>query len=166
MKQLLLLLAISVMGITANAAVYFTPSLFYMKYEVEQGSTAESELSIYNFKLGMTLASGLYVGGVYDMEAMDDNDRTSYGLGVGYIKDGWNLHFTYFLSSERESGSSEYTGTGMNFEIGYLFPLGSWSLGPTLRYRMFTYDEYDDASINPERDENRFLPYVTLQFMF
>ncbi len=166
MKQLLVLVFISMMSFTANAAVYFTPSLFYMKYEVEQGTTSETELSIYNFKLGATLASGIYLGAVYDMEAIDDDDRTSLGLGVGYIMNEWNFHFTYFLTSERDSGASEYTGTGMNFEIGYLFKVGAVSVGPTLTYRMFTYDELDDVTLSPEREENRFLPYVTFQFMF
>lgn len=166
MKKLIFIICISAFSVSADAAVYFTPSLFYMKYEQKQGTTGETELSIYNFKLGTTLASGLYLGAVYDMESIDDDDRTSLGLGVGFIKNEWNFHFTYFVTSEKDSGTSEYTGTGMNFEIGYLFKVGSWSVGPTLTYRMFTYDEVNDVSLNPELEENRFLPYVSFQFMF
>lgn len=161
------LLMVCLFSSTANAAVVFTPSWFYMTYDTEQGATTtESELSIYNFKLGAVQGSGLYFGAVYDMEDITEDQRTSMGAGIGYVKGGWNFHLTYFLKSELEVGNTEYSGYGYNFEIGYLFGLGSWSLGPSLTYRYFSYDDIDGADLDPEYENTRLLPYVTFQFQF
>lgn len=167
MKNIFIVSLISLLGVTASADVIFTPSWFYMKYETEQGAVkGKSELSIYNLKLGTTLSSGLYLGAVYDMEEINDDERTSLGLGVGYIKNGWNLHLTYFVKSEFESASTKYEGTGINLELGHVFSVGSWGVGPTLSYRTFDYDEVNGASLSPKLKHNRILPYLTFQFMF
>jgi len=167
MKNLLIVSLISLLSASANANIVFTPSWFYMKYETEQGDTkGETELTIYNLKFGTTLPSGLYLGGVYDMEKLNEDERTSLGLGAGYIKNGWNLHLTYFVKSDYEAAGSEYEGTGINLEVGHVFDVGSWGIGPTLSYRMFEYDKIDGADLDPKLEQNRILPYLTFQFMF
>jgi hypothetical protein len=166
MKHLLLIAIIAVFGSVAKADVYFTPSLFYMKYDIKTTATTKTDLSIYNFKLGKTFNNNIYAGVVYDMQDENDLSTRSYGVGIGYINDGWNFHLTYFISSTYEVGTQEYTGTGMNFEIGYLFKLRSWALGPALTYRTFEYDEVDDVSFDPSLKLTRVLPYVMLQFKF
>ncbi len=167
MRHFFGIILISILSSTAYADVVFTPSWFYMKYEVETGgTTSESELTIYNIKLGKSFANGIYVGGVYDTEEINDDERTSIGLSGGYIKNGWNFHLTYFLKSEYTSGTSEFTGTGFNVEVGHVFDVGAWGIGPTLTYRTFTYDEVDGASLAEDVEYNRILPYLTFQFKF
>lgn len=166
-KFLVILLTFLSLNVFAEGGegVVFSPTIMYRSESREPGD--ESTEIFYNLKLGYKMASGLYLGGVYDVEtddagvASNDGDRTSYGATIGYIADGgFNAMFSYLLNSKNELGGTNYEGSGYIVDIGYSFSLGSWGVGPVLQYRKFSYDKPTTL------EETLVIPMIQFMFLF
>ncbi len=99
--------------------------------------------------IGYVMSSGLTFFGNFDNESFTNNNvsisnytRTTYGAGVGFIKNGFHILASYGISSTltiNTATATKWTGTGLNVDLGYIFEFGSWGLGPELAYRTFNY---------------------------
>lgn len=154
-----------------GAGIIFNPSLFYFVDKEEHGTTTESTYQIINFKLGYLTTDGLYLGFNYDMDDRDMNStsyhRKSYGATVGYIStSGWQILGTYFLKSKYDAGGTNYDGKGFSVDLGYVFNVGSFGLGPLLSYRSWTYDKQNGIAATPELKQSNIVPSIQLFFSF
>ncbi len=178
MKKLFILLTLLSSNVFAagGEGFVFSPTIMYRSEAVKPengGTETESTEIFYNLKLAYKMASGMYLGGVYDVEtddagaASNNGDRTSYGGTIGYIGDsGFNASFSYLFNSKNELGNTNYDGSGYIVDVGYTFSAGSWGVGPVLQYRKFTYDKSGGASLTSDREETLVIPMVQFMFQF
>src|SRR5690606_6354825 len=90
---------------TAQEKLYFNAAMFYATDEGKYDDTKFEQTSLYyHVGLGITLGSGIMLGGKYvqlDEDANDDDDEstnvlTGYGLSIGYKhKSGIGIMGTY-----------------------------------------------------------------------
>jgi hypothetical protein len=162
------LIAVLILSSTASASIVFNPSFFYYTRQEKSSSITEFDQQIINLKLGYWDTSGLYLGVAYDMESRkyggspSDEDRTSTGGTLGYISGGWSFFGTYYFSSDFE----KYSGKGWSFDMGYIYNVGSFGIGPMITYRKFEYDTQSGAAVNPVLQHSNFLPCLQLQAVF
>ncbi|MDX9731094.1 MAG: hypothetical protein RBT63_04930 [Bdellovibrionales bacterium] len=110
------------------------------------GGSSEATVTLLNLKAGYTLASGLYVGGIYDMRTDESGgaktDRSGYGVSVGFHRAGWFIDGSYFISStiEAPGGIKFEDGSGFGVDLGRNFDISSnVYLGLQVSYRSFEY---------------------------
>ena len=177
MKKCVLVVLLMVLGNAGSAqaaeGLVFSPTFFYRSEETKVGtSVSERTDTLMDARLGYSLASGLYLGAIYAMDNRDfgsnEAKRTSYGATVGYYQGSWALFFHYFLSSKNQFGSSDaYEGTGIQFDFGYYFTVGSgFSVGPQLSYKAFTYTKQGGNTLADDRRETKVDPAVAFLFSF
>ncbi len=158
---------------SANAEVVFAPAASYFKIEDESnGTTSELEISNYDLKLGFVDASGLYLGGMYQMSKLNNDNAFAVGPTLGFSHySGFYALFTYFLVAEQDNGAnSTFTdGMGPQIDLGWIFPLtSSFFIGPQISYRSISYEKQDTAGVSTDVDFTRtnILPYISLWFRF
>lgn len=130
----------------------------------------ENTLLIYDLKIGY-LMDNLYLGFIHDSKTVtsnsSDDKRTGNGLTVGYHNKGWFADFSYFLTMDREWGSTKLSkGTGMGFDVGYNAMLGSaFFAGAQLSYKKITYEEVNSVS-QTNKETSELYPMINLGVMF
>lgn len=162
------------MVIAAQAEIVFAPAASYLKIEDENAAGAVSEIEItnYDFKLGYVHASGLYLGGMYQMTTLNNDDGYSVGPTLGFNHySGFYALFTYFLVAEQDLDPSTTltAGMGPQVDIGWVFPVThTFFIGPQISYRSISYDTVDANGVESDTDYTRtnMLPYVSLWFRF
>lgn len=165
--------AVLLTTVSASAEIVFAPAASYFKTEDDnQGSVSESEISSYDLKLGYVGASGLYLGGMYQMSKFGDDAGMAAGPTLGFNHySGFYALFTYFLIAEQELNSTtELTdGMGPQVDIGWVFPVTRmFMIGPQISYRSISYDKVDSGGASADTDFTRtnILPYISLWFRF
>lgn len=108
--------------------------------------TAESSTTLLSAKLGYTLGSGLYFGGVYDSRTDESNgsktERSGMGATLGYHKSGWFIDGSYYLSATMKlaGGTELKEGSGFGVDVGKNFDVtNNLYLGLQVSYKSFTY---------------------------
>lgn len=160
--------------LSAQAQIVFAPAASYLKIEDEDasGSLSETELSSYDFKLGYLHESGLYLGGMYTILGVNDNDGYSAGPTVGFNHySGFFALFTYHLVGEMDNGPglTMTDGMGPQVDLGWVFPLtSSFHIGPQITYRSINYQKAETSTGSADIDYTRsnILPYITMWFKF
>ncbi len=160
--------------VSAQAEIVFAPAASYLKIEdeVEGVAAGESELSSYDLKLGYVHASGLYLGGMYQMSKRNDDKGFAAGPTLGFSHySGFYALFTYFLVAEHDnSAPTKLTdGMGPQVDIGWVFPITHmFFIGPQMSYRSITYDKIETSggTAPTETTRSNVLPYVSLWFRF
>ena len=168
------IIAICLFGLSlvtqAKASGFFVgPSLFYQSVAVDNnGTTTDGAETSYDLHVGYDFG-GLYAGILYSAETYtaENNNRTSTGVSIGYMNNGWHIIGSYILSSEEQvaAGSTRKEGSGIHLAFGHLFQVtSSFSIGPQLKYYSYEYNKLNDTEI-PYK-ETRIIPFVGLGFKF
>ncbi len=147
--------------LTANAFVYNTT------VEVPSGAASESNISIYDIKMGYLSASGLYWGGLYTVRNQSgDTDQAGHAVGgsLGYFgANGFYLKGHYILQATQGDYDE---GTGVQGDFGYLAGVsGSFYVGVELTYRSIEYKKQLSAPIAGYKVSQLF-PMLTVGFVF
>lgn len=175
MKKLLLLIGLSLFSVSSFAAeskgVKFGLSFFKYDTATEGPNLGDntSSISIYDIKLGY-LSDSLYLGVIYDQKTIDSSgtdQRTAYGVTVGYHNDGWFLDGSYFISAERDLGATVLKdGKGYALDVGYNHMMGSnVFVGLQASYKSFTYNKVGGASVT-NKEKSELYPMLNLGIMF
>lgn len=148
--------------------VMLTANAFMYNEKVDNnGATSEANTSIYDFKLGYLLSSGVYLGGIYALKMTDDGttkkDGSATGASLGYVGDsGFFIQGHYFLSAKFDKLTE---GTGYQGDLGYVTSVSSAILlGVELSYRNIEYKKNNDVDASVKVTE--LLPKLTLGFAF
>lgn len=184
MKHLLMILAVALplssWAASGRAGSFsVAPALFYATSEYDRteigGGTGESSSLYYDLRLGYSWSNGMYAGAIYgtrgDGNGTNDFAETYMGASFGYSNDGWIAVLHYFISAEEEIGTntSLTSGTGFGLDIGYMWSVNNtFSIGPQLSYRTFSYTKLDVAGTETDKDTSQAytLPYIALGFSF
>lgn len=175
--RFLIFLSVLLTSYISQADIIFSPAIGYTtdKQEVDGTTTVDTARKAYDFRLGWTHNSGLYLGGLYTMTnttSGDDEDKmTGFGPTLGYVHSyGFYALFTYFVSAEYKTDTSKYVdGMGPQIDIGWVFPLtGNFYIGPQMSYRSVGYDkvEVSGTSVATDTTHSNISPYLTLWFKF
>lgn len=149
--------------LTANAFMYNT------NVDVTPGTSAKSENSIYDIKLGYLGGSGLYLGGIYSIrkETTDSSslDGKAMGASVGYVgASGFFIKGHYLLSAEYGDFKE---GTGIQGDFGYITNVtGAFIVGVELTYRSIEYKKNDTIPGLEKLKRNELFPLLTVGFVF
>lgn len=141
------------------------------------GVEAESESSetITDLDLGYKWASGLYLGFAYagsgGKSGDDNNSSAMMGLGLGYISGAFFARLGYYLTGTLKDGDNSWSeGSGIGFDIGYLFPVtSSFSLGGSLAHRGLEFKKLEDGGVERENSSLKLTamsPRLLLAFSF
>lgn len=143
---------------TAASAGYggFMIGLSGIKFDIStDGPTlgnSESSTTLYDVKAGYTMANSIYVGAIYDGRTDTTNgskqERTGYGVTVGYHNSGWFIDGSYFISSSiKLAGGGELTGgSGFGVDLGHNFDMSSnIYIGLQVSYKSFSYAKVNGA---------------------
>ncbi len=159
--------------------VILQPSFLYYSWDEKLEGVDDSRLTgtYYDIRLGYTMSSGLYFGGIYSHMNRDSGgsarERTSYGASLGYRNGGYFLLGHLFFSSEYKRGSNDTLKDGKGFQVdfGYLFNVTSaFYAGPQVTYRNISYDSRNTGSgantTLSDTKHTEILPYFTFAFVF
>ncbi len=172
MKKILVVLMTLGISTSAFATTLFGVSV--MKYQTEtEGTTLtsnKSDVMYYDAKLGFA-SEGLYLGGIYSARGMEDNNRTSYGVSVGYHSGGFFIDGNYFIASSIDRGTTTLQqGSGFGADLGYNWMMSSsFYMGLELSYKSFTYKEVTIASVDIEqenKEKSEMYPMINVGFAF
>jgi hypothetical protein len=152
------------------------PSFIYLSDEYGQSTKAESKIMAFDIRLGMTSAAGIFLGGKYfnytrEVGASEQNP-SGYGPTLGYNASGFYTMLTYIMESEdQHQGGTKYeSGSGLNFDIGYVYMMGAVGVGAQLNYYALEYDEVTTAgtagTANPTYERSMIFPSIALSFAF
>lgn len=172
MKRILIVLTTLAMSSTAFASTLFGLSL--LKYQTEtEGTTigaSKGDVMNYDAKLGYA-SQGLYLGGIYSGRSQEDDNRTAYGVTVGYHDGGFYIDGNYFISASVKLASSTLQkGTGFGADIGYNWMVSDmFYMGLELSYKSFTYTEVDNSGTLTDEDnkeKSEMYPMINVGFAF
>ena len=171
LKFVFFVLVTLALGTNARAEINIGPFLGYEAATSDTGTTKSSSTTTsLNLLLGYRFDFDLYLGLLYDYSAIRSvseaggatsttNSRFSaYGPGLGY-KSGGFFALVHYLTEPRldvETGSiTTYRGgTGLQFDIGYAFPLSSvFRLGLDLRHISYSFKKSESPSLNATIDQ-------------
>lgn len=121
-------------------------------------------------------------------------NRSEFGPTLGYLRNGWRVLFTYFVSGNKkmERTNTDETQTitghttiknsklsGYQLAVGYSFSLGAnFEMGPSLVYKSLTYanqsktnhlnaaEDYPDSALYTKATETFLTPMFSLQLRF
>ncbi len=131
----------------------------------------ESTTTLLSGKVGYTMPSGLYFGGVYDSRTDESGaklERSSLGATVGFHRGGWFIDGSYYLSSTMKfsSGSELKEGSGFGVDIGRNFDIASnVYLGLQVSWKSFSYKKIDDLD-SENKVKSELLPLVNIGLTF
>lgn len=156
--------------------LFLSPAFLYLHSteDVPGGDETEENFTSIDLRLGY-IAAPIYVGGIYAMETKEISDveieRTSYGVSLGFTRNGFMLLGHYFLSSEQDRGSGvKYTdGKGYQFDVAYHFSLSqNVILGPQVSYKKWQYDKIESGSVEVKESVNQssLVPAVVFGLVF
>lgn len=181
---LILLISILSFAPLANAAGgsrqgwKIDPAVMYLyQSQTNSGSTTTSNRYLADLGLGYVFNSPLYLGALYSYDNTTTTGAgitskdvyTSYGPSIGLVTENIYMTFTYFISSQYDTGSSTTTsytnGNGYQLSLGYMFSLGSSSyVGPQFSYRSLHYTQRSNPSGSVDYTYATLLPYVAFSF--
>lgn len=170
------------------------PSLFYLSSVRTRSSREETAYFSADLRLGYQIYPQLYAGINYQadqknvestgftVESFNNTSklkRNSIGASLTYVMDSVHFSFTYYVDSKLALSNTngigntnyEYTGTGLQADVGYRFLIWGISLGPQLSYKSYTYSKLniDGAGTNqitPKLEESNFEPSLIAYFFF
>ena len=132
----------------------------------------DGSVTLLNGKIGYTMPSGLYFGGIYDARTDENNgakaERTGFGGSVGYHNGGWYIDGALYISStDKLSGGTELKeGTGFGVDLGHDFDLTpNIYLGLQLSYKSFTYSKAGSVDAT-NKYKSELSPMINLGVMF
>ena len=147
MKIWITIFALCNVSVAFGANLFFSPALSYRSQEVTSGgSTTEVTTTLIDAKLGGLFSGGsVFVGGIYHSitasSGSSDSVYTGMGASLGYLGSAWMATASYLISTSYDSGSTNYTGTGLQFDLAYHFKLSDFLLGPMLSYKSYSFDK-------------------------
>lgn len=141
-------------------------------YDGPQLGNGESTTTLLNGKIGYTMPTGLYFGGVYDLRT-DENggakqERSSLGASLGYHSGGWFIDGSYYLSSAIKipGGSELKEGSGFGVDVGRNFDIAqNVYLGVQVSWKSFSYKKFNSAEVT-NKIKSELLPLVNLGLTF
>lgn len=160
----------------AESGTGFSIGIGIMKLDTETDgpNLGDNKLAttILNGKAGYTMANGLFFGGIYDSRADEangsKNERSGYGVTLGYHNSGWFLDGSYFINSTiKLAGGTELSGgSGFGADLGRNFDLTpNIYLGLQVSYRSFTYTKTQTADAT-NKYKSEMVPLLNLGLMF
>ncbi len=184
MKKLLIL-SVLLMGSWAQAkggaGVYLGLNLFYSSNDTASTSsgvtsTSKSSSTVTDLDLGYVFSSGLYLGIESANESADLGSskpkQDALGVSIGYFTSGFLGQLSYFISGNKESGTStKYSeGSGIGASALYLWNVsGSFHLGGGLNYRSIEYKKVAVSGVtlsNSSQKETEIEPRLVFSFLF
>lgn len=173
---------------------FVAPSLFYHSGLRSRSSKDKEDYLVYELKAAYNAYEGLFTGLSYQVEteeketsgyasaslnASSKSTRTSMGPTVGYVATTFHVLLTYFFDSKWKldtttSGGTnkyEYSGTGLQLDLGYKIELWKTYFGPQISYKKFEYkklavDGGSEDSISPKLEDSSLEPSLVFFFFF
>lgn len=173
---------------------FIAPSLLYWSGLRTRTSKEKQDYSVYELKAAYNFTGNIYGGVNYQMESDNSETsgyasaslnntskatRTSLGPVLGYVTQTYHVLFTYFYDSKwnlntTTSGGSnkyQYTGSGLQLDLGYKIEFAGFWFGPQISYKAFTYgklstDGSATDSISPKLEDSSLDPSLTIFFFF
>lgn len=170
------------------------PSIFYNSGIRTKTSKDEKSYLVGELKLAYQVHPDIFLGATYQREQEDSKTsgysaaslnnattavRESLGASVGYVTTTYHVLFTYFfdskwnVNSKTTTGSNKYnyTGNGMQLDLGYKIPIWGIYFGPQLSYKMFTYtklktDGGEATSLSPKLEDTSLDPSLVFVILF
>lgn len=170
------------------------PSLFYYSGVRTRSSKEEKSLFSYELKLGGQVYPNFLLAFTYQGEQTTTKtsgyssdslnntakgQRASFGPSVGYVTTSFHIIFTYFYDSKlnlkttTSSGTSkyDYSGSGIQVDLGYKIPIWGFFFGPQLSYKSYTYgklstDGGNKTAIDPKLQESNLEPSIVAHVYF
>ena len=173
---------------------FVAPSVFYYTGLRSRTSKEQKDYLVYDLKVAYNIANGFFAGLAYQVE--NDNSETSgyssaalnntskstrisMGPSVGYVAATFHFLLTYYFDSKWQldtttsTGSSKYnySGSGLQADIGYKIELGKIYFGPQLSYKKYTYGKLStdggaETSISPKLEDSGVEPSLVLFLFF
>ena len=177
MKNIILVATVLLMSASSLAAgdSGYNFGLSLMKYDISVDGpnvgTGDSNLTIYDLKLGYVFNNSVYLGVILDNKTITSNGgtdkRTGTGATVGYHSNGWILDLSYFFTAERDmNGTMLKDGTGFGLDVGHNWMIGSnFYFGVQGSYKSFTYKKVASAAVD-NKEKSELYPMVNLGLMF
>lgn len=127
-----------------------------------------------DLKFGYSWYDGLYLGGIYTSFKDSDENRSGFGVSVGYTWYNFFVGASYLLQLEHEIQSESQTlkgGSGLVFEGSYNYPLTpNFKLGMVLSYYDLSYkDTENNAGVTSSisnHSESFMIPQIQLSLSF
>lgn len=173
---------------------YIGSSLFYYSNLRTRTSRDEKSYFVYDIRAGYQVNPNIYLGLIYQADKdglkasgyssdslnnTTSSQRASLGPTISYITETYHAHLTYFYSSKWKldvvtntgTNAYEYTGTGLQADFGYKFPVWGMLIGPQISYKKFTYTKLStnggtEISLSPKLEEDTFEPSLVIYFFF
>lgn len=173
---------------------FVAPSVFYYAGQRSRTSKDNKGYLVYDLTAGYQFYPNVYLGAKYQNEDEETKNsgyssaslnnsskskRTSLGASLGYITPTYHVMFNYFVSSKwkldttTSSGSNkyEYSGSGMQLDLGYKIPLWGFLFGPQLSYKIYTYGKLKTDggaanSISPKLEDSGVEPSLVFYYFF
>lgn len=177
-----------------NEDFYVSPSLFYYSGLRSKSTREEKTFLAYDLKVGYQVYPNIFLGLIYQgdestiknsgyasetLNNSSKSSRASYGASLGYITPSLHFMFSYYIESKWKLntttsagvGRFDYSGNGMQFDIGYKIPLGKVVFGPQISYKLYSYskvsiDGGQSASASPKLEESNLEPSLVLYYFF
>ena len=173
---------------------FVAPSVFY--YTGLRSRTSEDQRGylVYDLKVAYQVYPNIFLGPAYQIEDEETktsgyasaslnnhskSKRTSLGASLGYVTETYHIMFTYYFDSKWQldtitsSGSNkyQYTGSGMQLDLGYKIPIWGIHFGPQLSYKVYTYgrlktDSGSAQSISPKLEDAGVEPSLIFFYFF
>jgi hypothetical protein len=174
------LAALFVFGSQANAAgkgsgmlLQLTPSLSSLEV-TSGGSTTKGSSTSADITIGYLMNMGLALGLRYSMSNTSSESGgvtttgtvSYYGPAIGYYHDGGFFGlFSYLMNYSSSNGTTTVTGDGMQFDLGYIYRMGTFGLGAELSYMTLAQKKSTTAGVETTID-NKSSGYVVPQIVF
>lgn len=173
---------------------FVAPSVFYYTGLRSRTSEDEKGYLVYDLKAAYQVYPNIFLGPAYQIEDEETktsgyasaslnnqskSKRTSLGASLGYVTATYHFMFTYYFDSKwkldttTSSGSNkyQYTGSGMQLDVGYKIPIWGIYFGPQLSYKIYTYgklktDSGAAQSISPKLEDAGVEPSLIFYYFF
>lgn len=181
-------------GISDVGNFMIAPSLFYYTGLRSRTSEDQKGYLVYDLKVAYQVYPNLFLGPAYQIEDEETktsgyasaslnnqskSKRTSLGAALGYVTTTYHFMFTYYFQSNwvldttTSSGSNkyDYSGNGMQLDVGYKIPVWGIFFGPQLSYKVYTYSKLKTdggaaQSISPKLEDAGVEPSLIFYYFF
>lgn len=179
---------------TGTGNFFLAPSFFYYAGLRSRSSKDNKGYLVYDLTAAYQVHPNVFLGVKYQNEDEETktsgyssaslnnsskSKRTSLGAALGYITPTYHVMFNYFFDSKWQlntttstgSNKYEYTGSGMQLDLGYKIPLWSFLFGPQLSYKIYTYNKLKTdggaaESISPKLEDTGVEPSLVFYYFF
>jgi hypothetical protein len=153
-------------------------NLIYQSVETNNnGSRSDSTVISYDLFPGMLQSSGLLLGLSYSSWSQGSStlnvtpNETYYGLGIGYITEGWKSYLGYIVGGNEvvDANITRQGASGFILVISYQWKFwNEVSIGPAIRYSSINMSQQSTSGVVSEIEysQTRILPSIALHFPF